>query len=195
MWRVRPTDLGTTPGLPDETFDHDGLITKRHQRASAFAYLRPAPGELLWDVGTGSGAMAVEWCRAAEGTRAIGLERNPERAARARANAERLAPGRVEVLEGDAGALLPGLPAPDAVFVGGGATDGVLDACWDALRPGGRMVVHGVTIETEALLVAAYRARGGALARLVVEHAEPLGRFLAWTPHRPVIQWSAVKGR
>lgn len=190
---MQPEDPGTTPGLPDEAFDHDGLITKRHLRAGAFAYLRPRPGELLWDIGTGSGAMAIEWARAATDARAVGLERRPERAARARANAERLAPGRVLVLEGDALALLPGLPAPDAVFVGGGASDAVLDACWDALGSGGRMVVHGVTLETEALCVERYRAHGGALARLLVEHAEPLGRYLGWTPQRPVIQWSCTK--
>lgn len=184
----------TTPGLPDDAFAHDGLITKRHVRASAFAFLRPAPGELLWDIGTGSGAMAIEWCRAAPGARAIGLERNPERAARARENAERLAPGRVEIREGDAVGLVAELPTPDAVFVGGGATSGVLTASWDALRPGGRLVAHGVTLETEQVLADAFRAHGGQLARLAVETAEPLGRFWAWTPLRPVIQWSCVKG-
>lgn len=181
------------PGLPDEAFEHDGLITKRHQRASAFAYLRPKAGELLWDIGTGSGAMAIEWARAATGAHAVGLEQRPDRAARARANAERLAPGRVRVLEGEAHTLLPGLPTPDAVFVGGGATADILGACWDALPPGGRMVVHGITLETEELCVAQYRAHGGALARLLVEHAEPLGRYLSWRPQRPVIQWSCTK--
>ncbi len=186
-------EWGATPGLPDDAFEHDGLITKRHQRASAFAFLRPHPGELLWDVGAGSGAMAIEWARAALGARAIGLERNPERAARARGNVERLAPGAVEIREGDALALLGSLPAPDAVFVGGGATDGVLEAAWAALRPGGRIVVHGVTVETEALLVDAYRAHGGQLARLGVETAEPIGRFLGWTPLRAVTQWSCSR--
>lgn len=186
-------EWGSTPGLPDEAYEHDGLITKRHQRASAFAFLRPLPGQLLWDVGTGSGSMAIEWARAAPGATAIGLERNPERADRARANVARLAPGQVEVRVGDAADLVAGLPAPDAVFIGGGATSGVLDACWAALRPVGRIVAHGVTLETEALLVEAYRAHGGQLARLGVEVAEPLGRFLAWTPYRPVIQWSCQR--
>lgn len=183
----------TLPGLPDDAFEHDGLITKRHARASAFAFLRPAAGELLWDVGTGSGAMAIEWCRAAPQARAIGLERKPERAARARENVDRLTPGRVEVREGDAVALMGELPTPDAVFIGGGATGGAIGASWSALGPGGRLVVHGVTIDTEQLLVEAYRAHGGQLARLSVETAEPLGRFLSWTPLRPIIQWSCTK--
>lgn len=186
-------DLGSTPGLPDEAFEHDGLITKRHQRASAFAFLRPAPDQLLWDVGTGSGAMAIEWCRAAEGAQAIGLERNPERAARARRNIERLAPGRVQVIDGDAADSVAGLPAPDAVFMGGGVGAEVLDACWAVLRVGGRIVAHGVTVETEALLAERYRRHGGSLARLSVEIAEPLGRFLGWTPTRAVTQWACRK--
>lgn len=184
---------GTVPGLPDEAFEHDGLITKRHQRASAFAFLRPVAGQFLWDVGTGSGAMAIEWCRSVPDARAIGLERNPERAARARRNVERLAPGRVEVVEGEAAALLAGLPAPDAVFIGGGVSEQVLDHCWAALPAGGRIVAHAVTLESEALLIERYRRHGGSLARLVVETAEPLGRFLGWVPARPVIAWACLK--
>ena len=186
-------DRSVLPGLPDDAFEHDGLITKRHQRATAFAFLRPAAGELLWDVGTGSGAMAIEWCRAAPGARAIGLERNPERAARARRNAERWTPGQVQIFEGAASASLAALPNPDAVFLGGAVSDEVLDACWAALRAGGRVVAHGVTLETEALLAERYRRHGGSLARLSIEIAEPLGRFHGWVPARPVTQWACHK--
>lgn len=190
---LAPVTTSPTPGLPDDTFDHDGLITKRMVRAIAFAYLRPAPGQLMWDVGAGSGAMAIEWGRAADGCRAIGLERNAVRAERARANAARLAPGRVEIRDGEAADLLADLPTPDAVFIGGGATSGVLDACWTALKPGGRIVAHGVTVETEELLIAAYRAHGGELSRVAVEDAEPLGRFTGWKPARTIMAWSAIK--
>ena len=185
--------VSTIPGLPDEAFEHDGLITKRHVRASAFAFLRPVPGELMWDVGLGSGAMAIEWCRAALDTSAIGLERKAERAERARRNIARMVPGRVQIVIGDASRTLQGLPAPDAVFIGGGVTDGVLDGCWAALKPGGRIVAHGVTLDTEALLAQRYREHGGSLTRLLVENAEPLGRFLSWTPARAVTQWACVK--
>lgn len=186
-------DWGSLPGLPDDAFEHDGLITKRHLRATAFAFLRPRPGALLWDVGAGSGAMGIEWARAAEGAWAIGLERNDERADRAERNVAKIAPGRVEIRRGAASDLVADLPAPDAVFVGGGATSGVLDWCWEALKPGGCMVVHGVTVETEELCIELYRAHGGTLSRMAVEIAEPLGRFLAWTPLRTVMQWAAEK--
>ncbi|QQS03037.1 MAG: precorrin-6Y C5,15-methyltransferase (decarboxylating) subunit CbiT [Austwickia sp.] len=189
--------LGTSPGLPDDVFDHDGLITKRPLRACALAELRPGPGRVLWDIGTGAGSVAVEWCRAGgvlpRPATAYGVERDPVRAARARGNAERLtAPGQVTVVEGAAAddGVLAGLPRPDAVFVGGGGSAVVLDACRAALQPGGRLVAHSVTIDTEQVLVAAFRAHGGTLTRLAVEYAEPLGGLFGWKPLRAVVQWS-----
>lgn len=166
---------------------------------------------MLWDVGTGAGSIAIEWCRAggagampgetggdgapgAAGTapaRAYALECDPVRAARARENAALMtAPGQVSVLVGAAADLVPGLPTPDAVFIGGGCSEAVIEACLAALRPGGRLVAHSVTIDTELLMVAAYRRHGGALTRLAVEQAEPLGGMLGWKPLRPVVQWS-----
>lgn len=182
--------LGRTPGLPDEVFDHDGLITKHHIRATALAHLRPLPGELLWDVGTGAGSVSIEWCRAAEGARAIGIERNSVRAARARANADRLtAPGTMQVLEGPAADSLADLPRPDAVFIGGGGTAQVIDQAVQRLRVGGRLVVHGITIEAEMLCVEANRRWGGQLSRMQVETAQPLGNLTGWQPARTVISW------
>lgn len=183
-----------TPGRPDDCFAHDGLITKRAVRAMALAHLRPAPGELLWDIGLGSGAVSIEWCLAAAGALAIGCEIKPERAARAHENITRFGlDERIEVRLGDAATLAADLPVPDAVFVGGGATSGVLEKCWRALRPGGRMVVHSVTLEAEALCVELYAYHGGELTRLAVEHAEPIGRFTGWKPARPIVQWAATK--
>ena len=182
--------LGRTPGLPDEVFEHDGLITKRHIRATALAHLRPLPGELLWDVGAGAGSVAVEWCRAAEGARAIGIERNAVRASRARNNAARLtAPGAMQIVDGAAADSLADLPRPDAVFVGGGGTSQVVEQAVAHLRPGGRLVVHGITIEAELLCVEAHRRWGGQLNRMQVETAQPLGALTGWQPARTVISW------
>lgn len=183
--------FGRTAGLPDEAFETDGLITKRVARASALAHLRPLPRQLLWDIGTGAGSIAIEWCRAADGARAIGVERRADRAAVALSNAERLTPeGAFRLVVGPVDEVLAELPTPDAVFVGGGGTMAVLEQCMAALGAGGRIVVHGITVETELLCIAAHQRWGGELARIQVENAQPLGSMLGWTPSRTVIQWA-----
>jgi precorrin-6Y C5,15-methyltransferase (decarboxylating) len=195
--QVRGSGPGWAAGgvLPDDAFEHAGQITKRDLRASALARLAPAPGQLLWDVGAGSGSIGVEWMRAWPSARTIAIESRPDRASLVRRNAEVLGVPALRVVEGPAPDALDGLERPDAVFVGGGATaDGVLDRCWSVLRPGGRLVVHGVTAETEAVLLDRYRRHGGELVRLHVERAEPLGSFTGWTPARAVSQWSVTKG-
>ena len=85
------------------------------------------------------------------------------------------------------------LPTPDAVFVGGGATVDLLERCWAALRTGGRLVVHAVTVETELVLHAAHARLGGGMTRLSVEDLEPLGSLNGWRPARAVTQWSVEK--
>lgn len=182
-------------GLDDHLFEHDGQLTKRDVRASALSRLAPRPGQLLWDVGAGAGSIGIEWLRAHPRTNAVAVETDPERAARIRRNADALGVPRLWVVEGRAPEALGDLPQPHAVFVGGGATaPGLLDLCRERLAPGGRLVVHGVTLETEQLLVAAFQAHGGELTRLSVEHVTPLGgRFTGWTPARTVTQWSWTK--
>jgi precorrin-6Y C5,15-methyltransferase (decarboxylating) len=178
-------------GLPDDVFEHDGQLTKRDLRVSAVARLAPLPGQLLWDVGAGAGSIGIEWMRAHPTCRAVAVEADPDRADRIGRNAARLGVPGLQVVCGRAAGVLADLPAPDAVFVGGGATAaGVLDTCLAALRPRGRLVVHGVTLETEALLVERYTAHGGELTRIHVERAAPIGSFTGWTPARPVTQWA-----
>lgn len=181
-------------GLPDDAYEHDGQITKRDVRASALGRLAPRPGALLWDVGAGAGSVAIEWLRAHPETTAIAVESDPERAERIARNAARLGVPRLEIVIGRAPDALDDLPTPDAVFVGGGATvAGVLERCRGALPPGGRLVAHGVTLETEQALLASYGGLGGELTRLAVEHAAPLGgRFHGWQPARAVTQWTWV---
>jgi precorrin-6Y C5,15-methyltransferase (decarboxylating) len=187
--------LGFVAGLPDDAFEHDGQITKRDVRASALARLAPVPGQLLWDVGAGAGSVGIEWMRAHPTCRAVAIEAREERAARVVRNASTLGVPALDVVTGHAPAALEGLEAPHAIFIGGGATeDGLLDACWDALLPGGRLVVHGVTLETESLLAHRYAVLGGELTRLHVEHAAPIGSFTGWTPSRAIMQWAVTKG-
>jgi precorrin-6Y C5,15-methyltransferase (decarboxylating) len=186
--------LGFVAGLPDDAFEHDGQITKRDVRASALARLAPMPGQLLWDVGAGAGSVGIEWLRAHPTCRAIAVEARDERAERVSRNAATLGVPALTVVTGKAPDALQGLEAPHAIFVGGGATeDGLVDACWDALLPGGRLVIHGVTLETEALLAHRYASLGGELTRLHVEHAAPIGTFTGWTPARAIMQWAIVK--
>lgn len=190
-----PLIAGWAAGLPDDVFAHDGQLTKRDLRAAALARLAPVPGALLWDVGAGAGSVGIEWCRAHPSCRAIAIEANPERAQRISSNAANLGVPILHVVGGPAPAALADLPAPDAIFIGGGLTvPGVLDACLAALRPGGRLVAHGVTIESEALLAAAYAEHGGELTRSHVEHAAPLGTFTGWTPARAVTAWALHLG-
>lgn len=190
----RVPEVGLCAGLPDSVFEHDGQLTKRDVRASALARLAPLPGQLLWDVGAGAGSIGIEWMRAHPTCQAIAIEAKPERADRIQRNAAQLGVPGLRVVVGDAPAVLHGLNRPDAIFVGGGATaDGVLDHCWHSVKPGGRLVVHGVTLETEALLGELRAERGGELTRIHIDHAEPIGRFTGWTAARAVTQWAIVK--
>ncbi|MFG3227432.1 precorrin-6y C5,15-methyltransferase (decarboxylating) subunit CbiE [Kitasatospora sp. NPDC048194] len=182
------------PGLPDAAYESDGQLTKRHVRAATLATLAPSPGELLWDVGGGSGSIAVEWLRAHRDCQAVSIERDPVRAGRIARNAAALGVPRLRVVTGSAPAALAELPYPDVVFIGGGLTvPGLLDGCWAALRPGGRLVANTVTLESEALLTEWYRRHGGELVKLAVAHAVPVGGFTGWRQAMPVTQWSAVK--
>jgi precorrin-6Y C5,15-methyltransferase (decarboxylating) len=182
------------PGLPEAFFDHDGQITKREIRALTIAALSPRAGDMLWDIGCGSGSVACEWALAHPANAAIAIERDPERADRARRNALSLGVPSVRVVTGVAPDVLAELPAPDAVFIGGGGHDPTLiDAGWAALRTGGRVVANAVTIDTEARLVAAQRIHGGRLLRLGVERLDGVGQYSAFRPALTVTQWAAVK--
>lgn len=186
--------LPLAPGLPDDAFEHDGQITKREIRAMSLAALAPFKGGLLWDVGAGSGSVAIEWMLRDPACRAIAVERDPARAARITRNAAQMGAPDLVVVEGEAPGALAGLPAPDAAFVGGGATHpGALDAVWRALRSGGRIVVNAVTLETQAEIIRRHAELGGELTQISVSRAESVGGFRGWRPAMPVTQWSAAK--
>lgn len=178
-------------GLSDDAFAHDGQITKRAIRAVTLSALAPRAGELLWDIGGGSGSISVEWCL--NGGRAICIEPREDRISNIAANIAAFGlEGRMRAVHGRAPDALAGLPSPDAIFVGGGADAALLAALPPALPaalPPTRLVVNAVTLETEALLIQLQAERGGSLTRLSVEEAAPLGRMRGWTPARPVTQW------
>ncbi|NML73708.1 precorrin-6y C5,15-methyltransferase (decarboxylating) subunit CbiE [Rhizobium sp. S-51] len=187
--------LSPVPGLPDEAFRHDGQLTKREIRAVTLAQLSPFPNALLWDVGAGCGSIAIEWMRAGMGTRAIAVEGRADRVAMIRANADALGVPDLEIVEAVAPEGLEGLDPPDVVFIGGGINnEGLFEACWDALAPGGQLVANAVTIEGEARLADLRGAFGGELIRLSVARAAPVGRYCGWKSLMPVTIWSVVKG-
>jgi precorrin-6Y C5,15-methyltransferase (decarboxylating) len=186
--------LSLAKGLPDRFFEHDGQITKREVRAITLSSLAPRRGELLWDIGAGSGSIGIEWMLADPSMRAIAVEADPTRAGRARKNAAACGVPGLEVVEGAAPAALGGLVAPDAIFVGGGGTDeGVVEAAMAALKSGGRLVANAVTLEMETVLLTRHARHGGELTRIAVSRAEPIGSMLGWRSAMPVTQWSWVK--
>lgn len=178
--------------LPDDAFAHDGQITKQMMRAVTLAALGPRPGEMLWDVGAGSGSVAIEWCRSGPGCRAVAFERDEQRRQRIAANA--VAHGVSVQVRGDALSEFDDAPEASVIFIGGGVTQrGLLDACFGRLPVGGRLVANAVTAESEALLAQWYSQLGGELRRFQHYRGEPLGSFTGWRPAMPVTQWSVTK--
>ncbi|AUX77458.1 precorrin-6y C5,15-methyltransferase (decarboxylating) subunit CbiE [Sinorhizobium fredii] len=181
-------------GLDDALFEHDGQITKREVRALTLSALAPRRGELLWDIGAGSGSIAIEWMLANPAMQAIAIEASPERAARIGRNAARFGVPGLTVIEGQAPEALRGLTRPDVIFIGGGGSDaGVMEAAIAALPSGGRLVANAVTTEMEAVLLAHHARLGGSLIRIDIARASPVGTMTGWRPAMPVTQWSWVK--
>ncbi len=183
-------------GLDDSLFEHDGQLTKRDVRAVTLSSLAPRQGELLWDVGLGAGSIAIEWLLRHPAMRAIGIEEDAERAARAARNAAALGAPDLRIVEKAAPAAFEGLPAPDAIFVGGGLSDpGLLDAAWAALKPGGRIVANAVSLSSEARLIDCFQKHGGEITKLQVAKAGRAGKgeVFVWRHAAPVTQWRARK--
>jgi precorrin-6B C5,15-methyltransferase / cobalt-precorrin-6B C5,C15-methyltransferase len=186
--------LARALGLADALFDHDGQITKREIRALTLSSLAPRKGELLWDIGAGSGSIAIEWMLSDTAMRAIAIERREDRTARIRRNAAAFGVPGLQIIEAAAPGALVGLPTPDAVFVGGGGGHpDVLDAAIRALRSRGRLVANAVTVKTESVLLARHAALGGELTRIAISRAAPVGGETGWRPAMPVTQWVWIK--
>ncbi|MBT0955846.1 precorrin-6Y C5,15-methyltransferase (decarboxylating) subunit CbiT [Alphaproteobacteria bacterium KMM 3653] len=183
--------LQRASGLPNSLFAHDGQITKQQVRALTLSALAPRMGERLWDIGAGSGSISVEWCLS--GGTAAAIEPRADRIPNIRTNAQAFGLAHLlTVHHGAAPEALAVLPAPDAVFVGGGGSDRLFEVLFQTLAPGTRLVANGVTLETEARLAALYAAHGGDLTRIELASAEPLGSLHGWKPARPIVQWSVT---
>lgn len=177
-------------GLPDSAFEHDGQLTKRDVRAVTLAALAPMPGELLWDIGAGAGSIAIEWMLVHPSCRAVAVEQHEQRATNIARNAQALGVPGLSIVRARAPEGLDGLASPDAIFVGGGGAErALIERCRRALRPGGRLVVNAVSLETEAQLIQWHGALGGELVRVSIEHAAALGSMKGWRAAMPVVQW------
>ncbi|MFN7166324.1 MAG: precorrin-6y C5,15-methyltransferase (decarboxylating) subunit CbiE [Pannonibacter sp.] len=186
--------LPLAAGRDDSLFDHDGQITKREIRALTLSALAPRRGEHLWDIGAGSGSVAIEWMLTDPSLTATAIEAHPERAARLVRNAARFGVPSLRLVQGTAPGALQGLVGPDAIFVGGGGSEpGVMDAACAALKAGGRLVANAVTLEMEAVLLALHARLGGSLTRLEIARAAPVGSMTAWRPAMPITQWVWIK--
>ncbi|XVO88070.1 precorrin-6y C5,15-methyltransferase (decarboxylating) subunit CbiE [Pseudomonas palleroniana] len=186
--------LSRLAGLPDSAFKHDGQLTKRDVRAMTLARLAPMPGELLWDVGAGSGSIGIEWMRAHPSCRALAIEADEGRQGLIEHNRDALGVPGLQLVRGKAPEALRGLEAPDAIFIGGGVTrDGVLETCWQQLRPGGRLVANAVTLQSEMTLMNWRAQHGGELTRVHVAQAQPLGEFDTWRQALPITLLEVVK--
>lgn len=179
-------------GLPDHAFQHDGKLTKQAVRALTLARLAPVRGGMLWDIGAGCGSIGIEWMRSAPEARAIGIEPRADRRKTAEENAVLLGAPALELVDGRAPEALADLPGPDAVFIGGGISQGTVEASLAALKPHGRLVANAVTLESETVLAEMHSLHGGDLTRIATNSLTPIGRFQGWRPAMPVTQWFVV---
>jgi precorrin-6B C5,15-methyltransferase / cobalt-precorrin-6B C5,C15-methyltransferase len=186
--------LSRLAGLPDAAYCHDGQLTKREVRAITLAALAPLPGQLLWDVGAGCGSISIEWMRSHRRCQAIAIEQHPARLGLIADNAAALGTPALKIISGKAPDALHSLPAPDAIFIGGGlTTDSLLKTCWEALQPGGRLVVNAVTVDSEQVVFQGQQTFGGELIRIAIQRSVPVGHFLGWKAMAPITQWAVVK--
>jgi precorrin-6Y C5,15-methyltransferase (decarboxylating) len=186
--------LSRLAGLPDSAFKHDGQLTKRDVRAITLARLAPTPGELLWDVGAGGGSIGIEWMRAHPSCRALAIEADDGRQQLIELNRDALGVPGLQLIRGKAPQALQGLERPDAIFIGGGVTrEGVLETCWERLKPGGRLVANAVTLQSEVTLMSWRERFGGELTRIHVAQAQPLGEFDTWRQALPITLLDLVK--
>lgn len=188
----KTASLPKTNGIPDAFFNGDGVMTKRPVRALTLSALAPRSFESLWDIGGGSGSVAIEWLLSDPTTQATAIEIRPDRAEMIRENALALGVDRLRVVEGQAPGALVDLPAPDAVFIGGGLSEALVQHLEATLPKGTRLVANGVTLEAEALLTAWHAKLGGDLMRIEIANAAPLGSKRGWRASFPIVQWSVT---
>ena len=182
--------LPLSSGRPDSWFEHDGQITKQPVRAITLSALAPTAGEYLWDIGGGSGSISVEWCLCHPKNRATVIETRANRAERIQQNARKFGLSGIRVVQAKAPEGLTDLDLPDAVFIGGGLSDDLLEALTHHLPAKTRIVANSVTLESDALLTRWQEKLGGELIRLELSLLSRIGARRGWKAAYPLVQWS-----
>ncbi len=195
--RTGRPEVALTLGIPDDLLAKEkNLITKGPVRAAGLSALRITPGDTVWDLGAGCGAVAVEAASLAPG-RVLAVEKNVGRVGLIRENIRRTGAYAVEPVHGPMPRCLDDLPAPDRIFIGGGLSknDAVLDLACDRLAPGGRLVCHVVLLATLERVRRNLAARGWPAFVTLVATAEsrPLADDIHLAAHNPVFIVGADK--
>ncbi len=182
--------LPLASGRNNNWFSSDGQISKPYIRAITLSALAPRLGEHLWDIGGGSGSIAIEWLLCHPSVAATIIEENPERVEIIRRNADQFGLDRLAIVQGKAPEALSNLISPQVVFVGGGLNKELLNWLTTHLASGTRLVANGVTLATEALLIDANTQFGGSLTRIELSQPSPIGSHLGWKSTYPITQYS-----
>ncbi|BCV21178.1 precorrin-6Y C5,15-methyltransferase (decarboxylating) subunit CbiT [Moorella sp. Hama-1] len=180
-----------TPGIPDSYFTRNRVpLTKEEIRVLTLAKARLGSGMTVYDIGSGTGSLAIEAARLVGPGQVLAIEVNPVACNLIEENARRFGLRNVQVVAGAAPAALAGLPVPDRIFIGGsgGRLAAIMATCHEVLRPGGIMVVNAVTPETLATALTFGQNRGYQVAALAASLArlEPAGQAHIWRALNPV---------
>ena len=179
------------PGLPEKAYIHDGKITKRVIRAVTISALEPMPGHVLWDVGSGSGSIAIEWLRSCSSVKAVAIERDKKQLSRIKLNSETLGTPHLKIVEGQAPKIFLKIKEnPQKIFIGGGiSSPKIINECIERLLPTGLIIANSVTIESKQKLLRLWKKYGGDLTTLATSSANSIGRYNAFRPAMEVMQW------
>lgn len=189
-WRAPPA----IPYLSEHEFAKRmpklGLITKREVRLLSLAALRIRPDSVVWDIGAGSGSVAVEAAMLAPRGKVFAVEVDPEGVAICNENVRAHGVDNVRVIAGRAPEALVGLDAPDAVFIGGskGSMSPIVDAALTALKPLGRLVVNAITLENVAESYAALKGCGAEpeVSLIQISRGAPLAHYQRYEALNPI---------
>jgi precorrin-6Y C5,15-methyltransferase (decarboxylating) len=183
------------PGLPDAAFSAEaGLITKREVRLLSLAELALGPGEVLWDIGAGSGSVGIEAARAQPSATVYAVERREALCEHIRENLRRFPAPNLHLIHGEAPDACAALPAPDAIFIGGsgGRLGALLDLARQRLRPGGRLALNLVTLDR--LSEARQHVPEARLYQVQINRGAPIQDDLRLEALNPVFVVTWVKG-